>query len=58
MLSAYAGLRSAALNVYVNAKGLDDRAFAEERLKELEGLLAEAGAINERVYEVVKAKVN
>ena len=58
MLSAYAGLRSAALNVYVNAKGLDDRAFAEERLKELESLLAEADAINERVYAVVKAKVN
>ena len=58
VLSAYAGLRSAALNVYVNAKGLDDRAFAGERLKELETLLGEAGAINERVYEVVKAKVN
>ncbi|MCG5246143.1 methenyltetrahydrofolate cyclohydrolase [Methylorubrum extorquens] len=58
VLSAYAGLRSAALNVYVNAKGLDDRAFAEERLKELEGLLAEAGALNERIYETVKAKVN
>ena len=58
VLSAYAGLRSAALNVYVNAKGIDDRAFAEERLKELEGLLAEAGALNEKVYEVVKAKVN
>lgn len=58
VLSAYAGLRSAALNVYVNAKGLDDRAFAEERLKELEGLLGEASAINERVYEVVKNKVN
>ncbi|MEA1832288.1 cyclodeaminase/cyclohydrolase family protein [Methylobacterium durans] len=58
VLSAYAGLRSAALNVYVNAKGLDDRAFADERLKELEGLLAEAGALNEKVYEVVRAKVN
>jgi formiminotetrahydrofolate cyclodeaminase len=58
VLSAYAGLRSAALNVYVNAKGLDDRAFAEERLKALETLLGEAGALNEKVYEVVRAKVN
>lgn len=58
VLSAYAGLRSAALNVYVNAKGLDDRDFAEERLTELEGLLAEAHALNEQVYAVVKAKVN
>jgi methenyltetrahydrofolate cyclohydrolase len=58
VLSAYAGLRSAALNVYVNAKGLEDRAFANERLAELEGLLAEAGALTEKVYGVVKAKVN
>jgi len=58
VLSAFAGLRSAALNVYVNAKGLDDRAFADERLKELDGLLGEAAALNERVYEIVKNKVN
>ncbi|GJE73446.1 MULTISPECIES: methenyltetrahydrofolate cyclohydrolase [Methylorubrum] len=58
VLSAFAGLRSAALNVYVNAKGLDDRAFAEERLKELETILGEAAALNERVYEVVKGKVS
>ncbi len=58
VLSAFAGLRSAALNVYVNAKGLDDRAFADERLAELESLLGEASALNERVYEVVKKKVN
>ena len=58
VLSAHAGLRSAALNVYVNAKGLDDRAFAQQRLDELETLLGEAGARNEAIYEVVKAKVN
>ncbi len=58
VLSAYAGLRSAALNVYVNAKGLEDRDFADERLKELEDLLAGAGALTEKVYEVVKTKVN
>jgi len=58
VLSAYAGLRSAALNVYVNAKGLEDRDFADERLKELEELLGEAGALTEKVYGIVKAKVN
>lgn len=58
VLSAFAGLRSAALNVYVNAKGLDDRAFADARLKELEDLLGEAAGLNERVYEVVKNKIN
>lgn len=58
VLSAHAGLRSAALNVYVNAKGLDDRGFADERLKQLEELLGPAGPLNEKIYEVVKAKVN
>ncbi|TXN13463.1 cyclodeaminase/cyclohydrolase family protein [Methylobacterium sp. WL122] len=58
VLTAHAGLRSAALNVYVNAKGLDDRDFADARLKELEGLLGDAGDLNEKVYDVVKAKVN
>ncbi|GJE58721.1 methenyltetrahydrofolate cyclohydrolase [Methylobacterium trifolii] len=58
VLSAHAGLRSSALNVYINAKGLDDRDFADERLQELESLLADAGALTEKVYEVVKAKVN
>ncbi|MCJ2037265.1 methenyltetrahydrofolate cyclohydrolase [Methylobacterium sp. J-068] len=58
VLSAHAGLRSAALNVYVNAKGLDDRAFADSRLAELEALLGSAGPLNESIYEIVKAKVN
>ncbi|MCC0805305.1 cyclodeaminase/cyclohydrolase family protein [Methylobacterium sp. W2] len=58
VLSAHAGLRSAALNVYVNAKGLDDRGFANERLKQLEELLGPSGPLNEKIYEVVKAKVN
>lgn len=58
VLSAYAGLRSAALNVYVNAKGLDDRDFAKSRLDELETLLGDAGALNESIYDVVKTKVN
>ncbi|MCJ2112435.1 cyclodeaminase/cyclohydrolase family protein [Methylobacterium sp. E-025] len=58
VLSAHAGLRSAALNVYVNAKGLDDRDFAQARLIELEALLGDAGPLNEKVYDVVKAKVS
>ena len=57
VLSAYAGLRSAALNVRVNAKGIADREFADERLEELDGLLAEAGTLTETVYAVVKSKV-
>ena len=37
---------------------VDDRAFAESRLSELEALLGTAGPLNESIYEVVKAKVN
>ncbi len=58
VLSAFAGLRSAALNVYVNAKGVEDRSFADARLQELESLLGEAASLNERVYDVVKNKVS
>ena len=57
VLNAHAGLRSAALNVYINAKGIEDRAFAEDRLKQLESLLGEAGPLNERIYDVVKTKI-
>ncbi len=55
--SAYAGLLSAALNVRVNAKSIKDRAFADGRLAELESLLSSAGAVTEKTYEVVKAKL-
>ncbi|WP_187371281.1 methenyltetrahydrofolate cyclohydrolase [Methylobacterium oryzihabitans] len=57
VLSAHAGLRSAALNVYVNAKAIEDRAFAQSRLDELEDLLAGAGDLNETTYAVVKNKL-
>jgi formiminotetrahydrofolate cyclodeaminase len=54
---AYSGLTSAALNVRVNARSIKDRDFAEERLAELEGVLAEARAATDETYEVVKAKL-
>ncbi|GJD53277.1 Methenyltetrahydrofolate cyclohydrolase [Methylobacterium crusticola] len=57
VLSAQAGLRSAALNVLVNARAMEDRAFAQERLAELDRLLAGADALTERVYDVVRAKL-
>ncbi len=58
VLSAYAALRSAALNVYINAKMISDASFVESKLSELEGLLAGAEATTEKAYEIVKGKVS
>ncbi|BAQ18798.1 methenyltetrahydrofolate cyclohydrolase [Methyloceanibacter caenitepidi] len=58
VLSAYAALRSAALNVYINAKMISDTSFVESKLNELEGLLAGAEATTEKAYDIVKGKVS
>jgi formiminotetrahydrofolate cyclodeaminase len=58
VLAAYAALRSAALNVFTNAKIITDKAFAEAKVKELEKLLAGAEAANENAYDVVKGKLS
>ncbi len=57
VLAAFAALRSSALNVYVNAKGIEDRAYAEAALRELDGLLAEAGRKAEATYQAVRAQL-
>jgi methenyltetrahydrofolate cyclohydrolase len=57
-VAAYAGLRSAALNVFTNARALMDRTFAEEQLAELEQLLSEAATATEASYQVVKEKLD
>jgi len=49
-LAAHAALRSAALNVYVNAKAIEDRAFAEDRLLQLNAMLEAAAALAETTY--------
>ena len=58
VLAAYAALRSAALNVFTNAKIITEKAFAEAKVKELEKLLAGAEAATEKTYEVVKGKLS
>jgi len=55
--AAYAALRSAALNVFTNARAMTDRLFAEIQLSELEQLLSEAASATEASYEVVKKKL-
>lgn len=58
VLAAYAALRSAALNVYINAKMISDKSFVESKLSELDSLLAGAEATTEKAYDIVKGKVS
>ena len=58
VLAAYAALRSAALNIYTNAKIITDRTYADAKLKELETLLSGAEDVTEEAYELVKGKVS
>jgi formiminotetrahydrofolate cyclodeaminase len=57
VLAANAGLRSAALNVYINAKSIKDREFAEIRLGEVNALTDLAALKTEEVYAVVRGKI-
>jgi methenyltetrahydrofolate cyclohydrolase len=57
VLAANAGLRSAALNVFINAKAIKDREFAEKQLAEVNALLAEAAETTESVYRTVCGKI-
>jgi formiminotetrahydrofolate cyclodeaminase len=58
VLAGYAALRSAALNVFTNARMITDKTFAEAKLKELNELLAGAEGATERAYGLVKGKVS
>ncbi len=55
--AAYSALRSAALNVFINAPALKDRAFAERSVAEIETLLKWSAAESEDVYALVRAKL-
>jgi methenyltetrahydrofolate cyclohydrolase len=57
VLAANAGLRGAALNVFVNAKAIKDRDFAENHIAEVNALLAQAAETTESVYQTVRAKI-
>lgn len=55
--AAYAAARSAALNVYINAPALKDRAFAERALAEVDSLMTTCAAESEAVYALVRARL-
>jgi formiminotetrahydrofolate cyclodeaminase len=57
VLAGYTALRSAALNVYINAPSLKDREFAEQATAELEKLVASCAAESEAVYLLVRNKL-
>jgi formiminotetrahydrofolate cyclodeaminase len=57
VLAANAGLRSCALNVFINAKAIKDRDFAEKQLAEVNALLDRAAAETEAVYQKVRDKI-
>jgi len=57
VLSSIGALRSAALNVNINAPQIKDRAWADQALTELDALLRECGPLAEQVHERVKAKL-
>jgi formiminotetrahydrofolate cyclodeaminase len=57
VLAAFAALRSAALNVYINAPMLRDRIFADQSMAEIDRLVASAAADSETVYTTVRGRL-
>jgi methenyltetrahydrofolate cyclohydrolase len=55
--AADAALKSAALNVFINAPSLKDRCFAEDSLEEIERLVKASAASSEATYAAVRAKL-
>lgn len=57
VLAAYAALRSAALNVYINAPGIKDPAFVSSRTGELDRILSGKDALMEEIYGIVRSRL-
>lgn len=57
VLASWAALRSAALNVHINAPQIRDLDFTDQVLTELEALLSECGSLAEAVHSRVKARM-
>jgi methenyltetrahydrofolate cyclohydrolase len=57
VLAAYAALRSAALNVYINAPSLKDREYARQVTAEMDELLAACAQRSEAVYALVRGRL-
>ncbi len=57
VMAAYAALKSAALNVYVNAGSIKDDGFSSARVRELEALLAAAEGDVTRIFDAVRGRL-
>ncbi|MCX7097134.1 MAG: cyclodeaminase/cyclohydrolase family protein [Methylococcales bacterium] len=57
VMAAYAGLKCAALNVYINTNSLKDRAFADDKQLELAAILQGVDVAVEDIYQLVKTKL-
>lgn len=57
VMAAHAALKSAALNVYVNAKSVKDATFSQDRVNRLEVLLREGDAKVDAIFAAVKANL-
>ncbi len=57
VLAANSALRSAALNVYINAPALKDRAYAAAAMAEIEQLLDRCARESEAVFELVRGRL-
>ncbi|MDP9064276.1 MAG: cyclodeaminase/cyclohydrolase family protein, partial [Pseudomonadota bacterium] len=57
VLAAYAALRSAALNVFINAPALDDRPLADRYVAQIGELTTAGGLASEQVYKTVRERL-
>lgn len=57
VMSAYGGLKTAALNVYINAGSLKDREFADAKLAELATIMQNSESATETLYQMIKTKL-
>ena len=56
-MSAYGGLKSAALNVYINTASLKDRVFAEAKLAELKAIMVNVEELVADTYVLVQTNL-
>jgi methenyltetrahydrofolate cyclohydrolase len=57
VMAAYGGLKSSALNVYINLGSIKDKSFSEAKLRELEQITENIEQLVNEIYQVVKTRL-